>query len=97
MSAAIAIPFDGLEYEDYIEVEGETFRASANGPSFCNALGKLELARVNGGASITGGIARDGSLSIRAMSMDSSTAVAFGEMCASDGFRDVVDAVKKGR
>lgn len=98
MSAAIAdLPIDGLKYDDYFEVEGEMFHASANGPSFFNGLGRFELALVNGGSSINGSIARDGSLFIGASGIDGSMGVAFGEMCASSGLRDVVEAVKSGR
>lgn len=98
MSAATAdLPLDGLEYDDYIEVEGETFHACASGPSFFNGLGTFKLTHINGGASITGSIALDGSLSVAAKGINSFLGVAFGEMCASAAFNDVVDSVQRGR
>lgn len=97
MSTTADLPVDGLKYEDYIEVEGETFHATASGPSFFNGLGIFKLTHINGGARISGSIATDGSLSIAAKGMNSPMGVAFGEMCASASFNDVVDAVQRGR
>lgn len=105
MTATAERSIEGLKYERYIDVDGTTYHATANGPSFYNGLGQFRLRQVNESPELHGGIFKDGGVAVTASrtggnglgsfsSMPTDLFVAFGEMCADPDFREVVEAVK---
>jgi hypothetical protein len=105
MAATAERSIEGLKYERYIEVDGTTYHATANGPSFYNGLGLFRLEQVNESPGLHGSIYKDGGLAVTANRMGGNGLgsfsmfppdlfVAFGEMCADSDFREVVEAVR---
>lgn len=105
MTATAERSIEGLKYDRYIEVEGTTYHATANGPSFYNGLGQFRLREVNESSELHGGIFKDGGLAVTAnrfggnglgsfSMLPPDLFVAFGQMCADPDFREVVAAVR---